>query len=84
MADIAAEAAEGIILQAEDIHMAEADTAGRNSRVTIYTVGAACGNPEGPGGFRWVKGHDGHPENERCDKLATTAADGENLLDDNV
>jgi ribonuclease HI len=21
----------------------------------------------------WVKGHAGHPENERCDKLATTA-----------
>lgn len=32
--------------------------------------------------FRWVKGHDGHPENERCDKLATTAADGTDLLDD--
>ena len=32
--------------------------------------------------FHWVKGHDGHPENERCDKLATTAADGENLLED--
>ena len=25
--------------------------------------------------FHWVKGHDGHPENERCDKLATSAAD---------
>lgn len=33
--------------------------------------------------FHWVKGHDGHPENERCDKLATTAADGEDLLEDN-
>lgn len=32
--------------------------------------------------FLWVKGHDGHPENERCDKLATDAADGEILLDD--
>ena len=32
--------------------------------------------------FIWVKGHAGHPENERCDKLATTAADGTNLLDD--
>ena len=32
--------------------------------------------------FEWVKGHEGHPENERCDKLATTAADGENLLID--
>lgn len=32
--------------------------------------------------FTWVKGHAGHPENERCDKLATTAADGNSLLDD--
>lgn len=32
--------------------------------------------------FEWVKGHEGHPENERCDKLATTAADGEDLLID--
>ena len=34
--------------------------------------------------FTWVKGHAGHPENERCDTLATTAADGDNLLDDVV
>ena len=34
--------------------------------------------------FEWVRGHDGHPENERCDKLATTAADGTDLLDDTV
>jgi ribonuclease HI len=27
--------------------------------------------------WHWVKGHDGHPENERCDTLATTAADGD-------
>jgi ribonuclease HI len=32
--------------------------------------------------FCWVKGHDGHPENERCDELATTAADGTNLITD--
>lgn len=32
--------------------------------------------------FHWVKGHDGHPQNERCDQLATTAADGEALLED--
>lgn len=32
--------------------------------------------------FVWVKGHAGHPQNERCDRLATKAADGENLLDD--
>ncbi len=32
--------------------------------------------------FRWVKGHAGHPENERCDRLATAAADGSALLED--
>ena len=32
--------------------------------------------------FVWVKGHAGHPENERCDVLATTAADGTELLID--
>ena len=32
--------------------------------------------------FHWVKGHDGHPQNERCDELATTAADGTNLIID--
>ncbi|MCP1109416.1 ribonuclease HI [Ohessyouella blattaphilus] len=32
--------------------------------------------------WNWVKGHDGHPQNERCDELATTAADGDNLLVD--
>lgn len=25
--------------------------------------------------FIWVKGHAGHPQNERCDKLATESAD---------
>ena len=25
--------------------------------------------------WQWVKGHAGHPENERCDALATAAAD---------
>lgn len=32
--------------------------------------------------FVWVKGHAGHPENERCDQLATEAANGSNLLID--
>ncbi|MEF9939870.1 MAG: ribonuclease HI [Clostridium sp.] len=32
--------------------------------------------------FNWVKGHNGHPENERCDFLATSAADGDNLSTD--
>ena len=32
--------------------------------------------------FVWVKGHDGHSENERCDTLATTAVKGEHLIDD--
>ena len=30
----------------------------------------------------WVKGHAGHPENERCDALATAAADGHDLQED--
>ncbi|MBQ4100745.1 MAG: ribonuclease HI, partial [Oscillospiraceae bacterium] len=25
--------------------------------------------------FVWVKGHAGHPENERCDRLATSFAE---------
>lgn len=29
--------------------------------------------------FSWVKGHNGHPENERCDVLAVLAATGKNL-----
>jgi len=29
--------------------------------------------------FKWVKGHAGHPENERCDELAVQAAESDNL-----
>jgi ribonuclease HI len=32
--------------------------------------------------FNWVKGHAGHPENERCDILAVTAAQQTGLPDD--
>lgn len=32
--------------------------------------------------FHWIKGHNAHPENERCDVLATEAADGFDLLID--
>ena len=32
--------------------------------------------------FHWVKGHAGNPMNERCDVLATEAADGRGLLID--
>ena len=30
--------------------------------------------------FKWVKGHAGHAENERCDELARTAALGDNKI----
>jgi ribonuclease HI len=29
--------------------------------------------------FEWVRGHNGHPENERCDELARRAAQGRGL-----
>ena len=32
--------------------------------------------------FHWLKGHDGNEQNERCDRLATSAADGKELLID--
>jgi ribonuclease HI len=32
--------------------------------------------------YVWVRGHAGHPENERCDELAVAAAQGGNLLVD--
>lgn len=32
--------------------------------------------------FNWVKGHNGHPENERCDFLASMALKSDDLIDD--
>jgi len=32
--------------------------------------------------FHWVKGHAGHPLNERCDELAVQSARGEDLIED--
>lgn len=32
--------------------------------------------------LKWIKGHAGHPLNERCDQLAVEAANGSNLLID--
>jgi ribonuclease HI len=32
--------------------------------------------------FTWVKGHASNPYNQRCDELATSAADGKNLVED--
>ncbi|MCO5259830.1 MAG: ribonuclease HI [Crocinitomicaceae bacterium] len=32
--------------------------------------------------FVWVKGHNNHPENERCDRLAVAAAESNQLLID--
>jgi ribonuclease HI len=32
--------------------------------------------------YKWIKGHNDHPQNERCDKLAVGASKKENLFDD--
>lgn len=32
--------------------------------------------------FRWIRGHNDHPQNERCDQLAVAAATGGNLMVD--
>ena len=32
--------------------------------------------------FQWIKGHNRHPQNERCDQLAVQAAKGKNLIPD--
>ncbi|WP_333798344.1 ribonuclease HI [Rheinheimera sp.] len=32
--------------------------------------------------WHWVKGHAGHPENERCDELARVAANSKNQVED--
>ncbi|HZY78886.1 MAG TPA: ribonuclease HI [Cyclobacteriaceae bacterium] len=32
--------------------------------------------------FVWIRGHNGHPENERCDQLAVAAASGYDLIAD--
>ena len=34
--------------------------------------------------FVWVRGHNGHPENERCDELAVAAGKQKDLLIDSV
>ena len=34
--------------------------------------------------FFWVKGHNGHPENERCDELAVAASKQKELLVDQI
>jgi ribonuclease HI len=34
--------------------------------------------------FQWIKGHNQHPQNERCDQLAVQAAKGKNLPSDIV
>ena len=32
--------------------------------------------------FQWIRGHNGHPENERCDRLAVAASSNPVLLED--
>lgn len=33
--------------------------------------------------FQWIRGHNGHPQNERCDRLAVEAASSPGLPEDN-
>lgn len=44
----------------------------KNTELWQRLLGAVQGHEYS---FEWIKGHAGHPENERCDKLATDAAD---------
>ena len=32
--------------------------------------------------FKWIKGHNNHPQNEYCDKIAVEAAKSNNLFND--
>ena len=32
--------------------------------------------------FKWIRGHNDHPLNERCDELAVRAAEGHNMMVD--
>lgn len=32
--------------------------------------------------FKWIRGHNNHPQNERCDQLAVEASKGKNLFTD--
>lgn len=34
--------------------------------------------------FNWIRGHVGHPENERCDELANLALTSESLIEDTI
>lgn len=64
--------------------MAKGWTRGKNEpvkNVDLWKRLLAAGEPHQIR-YNWVKGHAGHPENERCDRLATQAADGDNLACD--
>ena len=32
--------------------------------------------------FQWIRGHNGHPENERCDRMAVAASQSSDLKED--
>jgi ribonuclease HI len=40
------------------------------AKIKFYALGAAAGSVRKHDvQFHWVRGHNGHPENERCDEL---------------
>ena len=60
----------------------KAGSAGKMSRSKRGSVETALTAKEQHQLLLSKKGHDGHPQNERCDTLATTAADGTDLMID--
>lgn len=57
---------------------------GKNEKLANVDLWKRLDQAEAPHemSWNWVKGHAGHDQNERCDELATGAADGDELEED--